>query len=77
MEKAFDRMLRVLIETSLRRKGVVECYVKAVMEMYKEVLSHVKVEGEDSKEFAVRVGIHQRSVLSPFIFAVVMDVVTK
>ena len=35
------------------------------------------MKGEDSKEFAVRVGIHQGSVLSPFIFAVVMDVVTE
>ena len=41
------------------------------------VLSQVKVEGEDSKEFTVRVGIHQGSILSPFIFAVVMDVMTK
>ena len=45
--------------------------MKTVMEMYKEVLSQVKVEGEASKEFAVRVGIHQRSILSLFIFAVV------
>ena len=30
--------------------------MKAVMKMYKEVLSQVKVEGEDSKEFAMRVG---------------------
>ena len=36
-----------------------------------------KVKGEDSKEFAMRVGIHQGSILSPFIFAVVMDVVTE
>ena len=47
------------------------------MKMYKQVLSQVKVEGEDSKEFAVRVGIHQGSVLLPFIFAVVMDEVTE
>ena len=77
LQKAFDRVQRVLIEISLRRNGVAECYVKAVMKMYKEVQSQMKVEGEDSKEFAVRVGIHQRSVLSPFIFAVMMDVVTE
>ena len=47
------------------------------MKMYKVVFSHVKVEGEDSMEFAVRVGIHQGSVFSLFIFAVVMDVVTE
>ena len=28
----------------------------------------MKVEGEDSKEFAVRVGIHQGSIVSPLIF---------
>ena len=50
--------------------------MKAVMKMYKEVLSQVKV-GEDSKEFALKVGIHEGSVLLPFIFAVVMDVVTE
>ena len=77
LEKAFDRVPKALIESSLRRKGVVECYVNAVMKMYKEVLSQVKVEGEDSKEFAARVGISQGSILLPFVFAVVMDVVTE
>ena len=59
-------MPRVLIENCLRRRGVVECYVKAVMKIYQEVLSQVKVEGEDSKEFVLRVGIRQGSILSPF-----------
>ena len=77
LEKAFDRVPRVLIESSVRRKGVVKCYVKAVMKMYKEVLSQLKVEGYNSKEFEVREGIHQGSVLSPFIFVVVMDVLTE
>ena len=34
LEKAFDRVLRVLIESSLRRKGVEgvdECYMNAVV----------------------------------------------
>ena len=33
LEKAFDRMPRVLIESYMRRKAVVESYVKAVMKM--------------------------------------------
>ena len=49
LEKAFDRVLRVLTDSSLRRKGVVECYVNAVMKMYQEVLSQVKVEGVRSE----------------------------
>ena len=76
LEKAFDRVPRVLIESSLRKK-MVECYVKAVLRMDMEVLSQVKVAGEELKDFALRVGIHQESFLSPFIFAVVMDVVKE
>ena len=45
LEKAFDRVPRVSTESSLRRKRVVECYVNAVMKIYQEVLSQVKVEG--------------------------------
>ena len=44
--------------------------------MYEEVLSQVKLEGENSKEFTVRVA-YITSVLLPFIFAVGMDVVTE
>ena len=51
--------------------------MKAVIKMYEEMLSQVKAEGEASEEFIVRVGIHQGSILSPFIIAVVMDVVTE
>ena len=75
LEKAFDRIQSVLIESSLRIKGVVECYMNAVMNQ--EVLSQVKVAGEDSKESTVRVDIHQGSILSPLTFAVVLDVVTE
>ena len=70
LEKVFDSVVIVLIESSLRRHRVLKCYVKAVMKMYEEVLSQVKVEGENMKEFAVQVGIHQGLVLSPYIFVI-------
>ena len=38
--------------------------------------TRVRVDSELSEEFEVIVGMHQRSVLSPFIFALVVDVVT-
>ena len=37
----------------------------------------MKVEGDDSREFAVRVGIHRGSILSPLIFAVVTEEVAR
>ena len=43
-EKAFVRVPRVLIESSWGRKGMVECYVKAVMKMYQEVKWKVRTQ---------------------------------
>ena len=37
----------------------------------------VRVGSRTSEEFWVRVGVHQGSVLSPLIFAIVVNVVTK
>ena len=37
----------------------------------------VKVGSEFSEEFYVAVGVHQGSVLSPLLFAIVVDVVTE
>ena len=37
----------------------------------------VREDSELSEEFEVTVGMHNKSVLSPFLFAVVVDVVTE
>ena len=47
------------------------------MSLYEGAKILVRVDSELSEEFEVKVGIHQESVLSPFHFASVVDVVTK
>ena len=39
--------------------------------------TRVRMDSELSEEFEVEVGLNQGSVLSPFLFAVVIDVVTE
>ena len=77
LEKAFDRVPRKVIEWALRKKLVPERLVQAVMSMYKGAKTRVKVGDGHSEEFDVGVGVHQGSVLSPFLFSIVLDVLSE
>ena len=68
----FDRVPRKVIEWVLRRKMVPERMVKAIM-----AKTRVKTVAGVSKDFEIGVGVHQGSILSPLLFIVVMDEVTK
>jgi hypothetical protein len=72
--EGFDRVPRKVIEWALRKKGVNERRVRAVMQLYEGANTKVKVGKVMSDAFTVKVGVHQGSVLSQF-FAIVMDVV--
>ena len=77
LEKAFDRVPRKVLELALRMKGIPEVLVRIVMCLYEGAKTRVRVESELSEEFEAKFGMHQGSVLTPFLFAVVVDVVTE
>ena len=54
-----------------------EVLVRSVMSLYEGAKTRVRVDSELSEELEVKVGMHQGSVLSPFLFVVVVDVVTE
>ena len=47
------------------------------MSLYEGSRTKVRVGSGFSEEFGVRVGVHQGSVLSPLIFAIVVDAVSE
>ena len=51
--------------------------VRLVISLYEGAKTRVRLDSELSEELEVREGMHQESVLSPFLFAAVVDVVTK
>ena len=73
LEKAFDRVPRKVIWWALRKLGVDEWIVRLVQGMYANARSRVRVGEGFSKEFEVKVGIHQWSVLSPLLFIIVLE----
>ena len=77
VEKAFDRVPRKVMEWAMRKKGLSEVMVQAVMSLYDGAKTRVRVGYAYSEEFKVKVSVHQEYVLSPLLFAIVVDVITK
>ena len=77
LEKAYDRVPRQEIWRSLREKMVLEKYVRMTQEVYRNAYSRVRSSVGETEGFEVKVGLHQGSALSPFIFNIVMDVITQ
>ncbi|KAK3564068.1 hypothetical protein QTP86_007525 [Hemibagrus guttatus] len=73
LEKAYDRVPREELWYCMRKSGVAEKYVRVVQDMYERSRTVVRCAVGQTEEFNVEVGLHQGSVLSPFLFAIVMD----
>ena len=77
MEKWRDRVPREELWECMRQAGVPECYVESIQDMYEGARTSVRSAVGLTEDFEVRVGLHQGSALSPFLFAIIMDVLTK
>jgi len=76
LEKAYDRVPREELWYCLRASEVPEKYIRVVQEMYKESVTAVRSAVGVTDSFKVKVGLHQGSALSPFLFAILMDRLT-
>ena len=72
LEKAFDRVPREVISWAMRKLGVEEWLVSAVMSMYSGAKTVVRTVCGNSKSFEVKVGMHQGSALSPLLFVIIV-----
>ena len=76
LEKAYDRVPREEMWYCMRKSGIQEKYVRLVQDMYKESETVVRCAVGTTENFKGKVGLHQGSGLSPFLFAVIMNRLT-
>ena len=77
LEKAFDRVPRRVLWWALRKVGVPEWIVKVVMAMYGNSTTRIRVNGGYGNSVGVNVGVHQGSVLSPLLFIIVLEALSR
>jgi len=77
LEKAFDRVPREVISWAMRKLGVKEWLVSAVMSMYTGMKTVVRTVYGNSKGFEEKVGINQGSALSPLLSVIVMEAISR
>ena len=72
--RAFDEVTRKVVEWVMRMKRIPETLVGAVMSLCKGAMTRVNFGAHLSEKHEVNVGVHQGSVFSPLLFAIVVDV---
>jgi len=59
------------------KKGVPIKYIDIIKDMYDGVVANVRTYGGITSNFSITTRLHQGSTLSPFLFAIVMDELTR
>jgi hypothetical protein len=77
LEKAFDRVPREVVWWALRCLGVDEWIVSVIRAMHEDATTKVRLNGRESNAFSVKVGVHQGSVLSPLLFIIVLEALSR
>jgi hypothetical protein len=62
---------------ALQKHKVSSKYITPIKNMYDNVVTSVRTSDGDINDFPINIGLHQGSALSPYLFALVMDEVTR
>ena len=77
LEKAYDKIPRNVMWWALEKHKVPAKYITLIKDMYDNVVTSVRTSDVDTDDFPIKIGLHQGSALNPYLFALVMDEVTR
>ena len=77
LKKAYDRVPKEELWECLRFAETSECYIRTIKDMYDGATTTMRSAARLTEEFKVGVGLHQRLGLSPFLFAIIVNNMTK
>ncbi|GJN32082.1 hypothetical protein PR202_gb20556 [Eleusine coracana subsp. coracana] len=77
LEKAYDKVPRNVMWWALEKHKVPTKYITLIKDMYRDARTCVRTCDGDTNDFPIKIGLHQGSALSPYLFALVMDKVTR
>ena len=77
LEKAFDTVPRKMAMSSLRWMGSPDSEVTMIEAMYGNTKGRVVIGSGMSNEFQVNIGLRQGSALSPLLFILVMELISR
>ena len=77
LEKAFDTVSREMVMATLGWLGVPEAEVRMVEATYEQTNGRVLIGAGMSEQFSVNIGLRQGSALSPLLFIVVMELISR
>jgi hypothetical protein len=62
---------------TLQKHKVSTKYITLIKNMYDNVVTSVQTSDGDTNDFLINIGLYQGSPLSPYLFALMMDEVTR
>ena len=77
LEKAYDKVPKNVMWWALEKHKVPTKYITLIKDMYKDAMTFVRTCDGNTTDFSINIGLHQGSALSPYLFALVMDEVTR
>jgi hypothetical protein len=77
LKKAYNKVPRNVMWWALHKHKVSSKYNTLIKDMYDNVVISVQTSDRDTNDFPINIGLHQGSALNPYLFALVMDEITR